>query len=100
MDGDVQALRDELLVLRCQQGDRRAITSLIAAWEGRLFYYVRRLTPQEADAWDVLQKTWVQVVKDIGRLWVLSFRPADREKEFIPKQVRVGGLTPGEPRAI
>lgn len=47
MDGDVQALRDELLVLRCQQGDRRAITSLIAAWEARLFYYVRRLTPQE-----------------------------------------------------
>ena len=30
-------------------------------WERPLFYYVRRLAPSEADAWDLLQETWLRV---------------------------------------
>jgi len=37
-------------------------------WERRLFYYVRRLVPQEADAWDVLQQAWLGVLRGIHGL--------------------------------
>lgn len=32
-------------------------------WERSLFYYLRRLAPTEADAWDLLQDTWLKVLK-------------------------------------
>ncbi|MEA2734189.1 MAG: hypothetical protein QOE14_640 [Humisphaera sp.] len=41
---------------------------MIAAWEPRLFYYVRRLVPQESDAWDVLQQTWLGAYQNIRSL--------------------------------
>lgn len=68
MSRSAQTVRDELLILRCQRGEPQALADFVRQWEGRLFYYVRRLVPQEADAWDVLQKAWVQVVRDIRRL--------------------------------
>jgi RNA polymerase sigma factor (sigma-70 family) len=67
-----QAILQELLVLRCQRGDGRAFDELIRAWEGRLFYYVRRLVANEEDAWDVLQQTWMQVYKGIHTLKALD----------------------------
>ena len=33
--------------------------------EGRLYYFVRRLVASEEDAWDVLQQTWMMVLKGI-----------------------------------
>jgi len=58
----------ELLVLRCRRRDRAAFDELIAMRERRLFYYVRRLVGREDDAWDVLQETWLHVVRGIGSL--------------------------------
>jgi RNA polymerase sigma-70 factor (ECF subfamily) len=58
----------ELLALRCRRGERDAWRELIAAWEPRLFYYVRRLVPQESDAWDVLQQTWLGAYESIRSL--------------------------------
>jgi RNA polymerase sigma-70 factor (ECF subfamily) len=60
-----EAVQQELLVLRCQRGERAALDELIRHWETRLFYYVRRLVASEEDAWDVLQQTWVRVLKGI-----------------------------------
>lgn len=37
-------------------------------WEPRLFYYIRRLVPQESDAWDVLQQTWLGAYENIRGL--------------------------------
>ena len=68
MPRDQQAILQELLVIRCQRGERRAFDELIRLWEGRLFYYVRRLVGSEEDAWDVLQQTWVRVLKGIKTL--------------------------------
>jgi RNA polymerase sigma-70 factor (ECF subfamily) len=65
---DARQLRDELLVLRCQLGEPAAFDELIRRWEARLLYYLRRLVPQEADAWDALQRTWLAVFRDVGRL--------------------------------
>ena len=58
----------ELLALRCRRGDRAALEELVRTWELRLLYYIRRLVRDEADAWDVLQKTWLRVLNGIGSL--------------------------------
>jgi RNA polymerase sigma factor (sigma-70 family) len=58
----------QLLLVRCQRGDREAMEELVAVWEKRLFYYVRRIVDQEADAWDVMQKTWVKVFRRVKTL--------------------------------
>jgi RNA polymerase sigma-70 factor, ECF subfamily len=65
---DARQLRDELLVLRCQLGEPAAFDELIRTWEARLLYYLRRLVPQEADAWDALQRTWLAVFRDVRHL--------------------------------
>jgi len=58
----------QLLALRCRRGERDAWRELIAMWEPRLFYYIRRLVPQEPDAWDVLQQTWLGAYESIRSL--------------------------------
>jgi RNA polymerase sigma-70 factor, ECF subfamily len=65
---DKNAILLELLVLRCKRGEKQACDELIRQWEGRLLYYVRRLVATEEDAWDVLQQTWMKVLKGIRRL--------------------------------
>lgn len=37
-------------------------------WERPLFYYLRRLAPCEADAWDLLQETWLKVFRAVGSI--------------------------------
>ena len=68
MSRDKERIRGQLLVVRHQRGDPAALPELIQAWEKRLFYYIRRLVDQEADAWDVLQKTWLKVVDGLKSL--------------------------------
>lgn len=68
MPTDPRTLRDEWLVLRCQLGEPAAFDELMRRWESRLLYYLRRLVPQEADAWDALQRTWLAVYRDLPRL--------------------------------
>ena len=58
----------EALLRRCRAGDEEALEELIRRWERKLFYYVRRLVADEADAWDVLQQTWIRVVRGIGKV--------------------------------
>jgi RNA polymerase sigma factor (sigma-70 family) len=65
---DKAAVARELLAVRCRRGDRAALEELVRAFEGRLFYFLRGLVPNEADAWDVLQKTWLRVLGGIGSL--------------------------------
>jgi RNA polymerase sigma-70 factor (ECF subfamily) len=60
------AIYDELLLLRWRQaGERAAVDELLRRWERRLLYYVRRLVDDEADAWDVLQQTFLQAVRKL-----------------------------------
>jgi RNA polymerase sigma factor (sigma-70 family) len=63
------AIYDTLLVLRWRQrADRAAVDELLRRWERRMLYYVRRLVNDEQDAWDVLQQTWLQVVRKLASL--------------------------------
>lgn len=63
-----QAVYYELLVLRCQQGRKDALEELIKTWEKRLYYFIRRLLNNEQEAWQVLQETWISVLRSIPRL--------------------------------
>ncbi len=65
---DKEAIYYELLVLRCRQGQKNAFEELIRMWEKRLFYYIRRLVFNEQDAWQILQETWVKVLRSIRKL--------------------------------
>lgn len=68
MDEDRQAIELEILVLRCQRGERQAFEELVGAWERKLFFYIRRLVADEADAWQILQEVWLQVLRGIRSL--------------------------------
>jgi RNA polymerase sigma-70 factor, ECF subfamily len=62
------ALYTELLVMRCQRGERDAMEELVRLWEQPLYYYVRRLLADEDVSRQVMQDAWVKVIKGIGRL--------------------------------
>lgn len=68
MPPDEQILQCELLVVRWRRGDRSAFASIVQMWERPLFCYLRRLAPSEADAWDLLQETWLKVLRSIRSL--------------------------------
>ena len=65
---DKEAILYELLVLRCKQGRKNAFEELIRMWEKRLSFYIRRLVNDEHDAWQILQETWVKVLRGIRKL--------------------------------
>ena len=54
-------LADEFLVLRCQIRDERAFEQLVAHYDGKLRYYLRRLTGGMDHEDDVLQTAWLAV---------------------------------------
>ena len=68
MTRSLQTIRDELLVLRSQDGDEKALELLIKSWQKRLWRHARRLTGRGDVAWDVLQETLLAIVKGLHRL--------------------------------
>ncbi len=68
MRDDPERIFDELLVLRCRRADVTAWKELVACYEKRLHYFIRRLVGSERDAWDILQQTWLAAMKGIHRL--------------------------------
>ena len=68
MPPDTQLLESALLVVRWQRGDREAFAGLVKLWERSLFYYLRRLAATEADAWELLQDTWLKTLKSLHTL--------------------------------
>ncbi len=63
-----EQIYDELLVLKSQQGDREAFGLLVDRWQKRLWRYAFQVTGSESAAWDVVQETWLAVVKGIRKL--------------------------------
>lgn len=68
MARDRELLESALLVVRCQRGDRQAFEGIVALWERKLFYYLRRLAANEADAWEMLQETWLKLFRSLPQL--------------------------------
>jgi len=63
-----ERIYNELLAIRCRRGNKQAFEELVKTWEKRLLYYIRRLIEDEQQAWQVLQETWLEVLKSIKRL--------------------------------
>jgi RNA polymerase sigma-70 factor (ECF subfamily) len=61
-------LYEQLLVIRCQTGDEAAFAELVARYEPRLRYYLRKVGDRPGDVEDRLQDIWFDVVRGVGRL--------------------------------
>jgi RNA polymerase sigma-70 factor (ECF subfamily) len=59
-------MSDQLLVVRCQLGEREAFAELVRAWHPAVERYVGRMLGGPAD--DVVQEVWLAVVKGLPRL--------------------------------
>ena len=67
---------DEMLVLRCQQGDGHAVELLVGRWQPRLLRQALRLTGDLEAASDAVQEAWLAIVRGLGRLHdPARFRP-------------------------
>lgn len=67
-ENDRRTLEDELLVTRCQLGEREAFDELIARWHEPLWKYARRLTGEDDAAAETVQDVWLRVLRGIARL--------------------------------
>ena len=68
MTQDKRILESALLAVRWQRGDRSAFEGIVKLWERSLYYYLRRLAPTEADAWELLQETWLKTIGSLQKL--------------------------------
>jgi RNA polymerase sigma-70 factor (ECF subfamily) len=68
MTRSVDDIHDELLVLRCQDGDSQALEELVARWQQRLWRQALHLTGKRDAASDVLQEVWMAIVRGIRTL--------------------------------
>lgn len=71
-----ERLNDELLVLRCQEGDAEAFELLVGRWQRRLWRHAWRLTGDESAAWDAVQETWIGISRGVARLADAAAFPA------------------------
>jgi len=65
---DADQLYEQLLVVRAQTGDEAAFAEIIARYQPRLAYFVRRLVGEVHAADDVLQNVWLQAYTRLGQL--------------------------------
>ncbi|MGB2986239.1 MAG: RNA polymerase sigma factor [Phycisphaerae bacterium] len=68
MDKARKRVIDELLVMRCQGGSRESFDLLVRRWQRRLWRYARSLTGSNDAAWDVMQETWIAILRQIRKL--------------------------------
>ncbi|QDX24664.1 sigma-70 family RNA polymerase sigma factor [Sphingomonas suaedae] len=61
-------LADELLVVRCQLGERDAFDALVRRWAGPISGYAGRVTGDADGAAELTQDVWLRVVRGIGRI--------------------------------
>ncbi len=63
-----QQIYTELLVIRCQQGEKEAFELIVKLWKKPLLVFAMRYLDQETEAWDSVQETWVSVIKGLNKL--------------------------------
>ncbi len=71
---------DELLVLKCQSGDKKALTLLVKRWHQKLLRQANRHLYDAEESKDVVQDSWQAIIKGLDKLkepakfgvWALS----------------------------
>lgn len=72
-----------LLVRNCLGGDQSAMATLVEQFRGKVFGLCFRMLGQRQDAEDVVQETFIRVLKSLGR-W-------DPSREFEPWVLAIAG---------
>jgi RNA polymerase sigma-70 factor (ECF subfamily) len=68
MEGPAGRVYLQVLVVRCQLGDRAAFAELVAICQPRLRAYLGRMLPEPHQVDDVSQDVWMDVFRDLPRL--------------------------------
>lgn len=63
-----QERADQLLVVRCQLGERAAFDDLIRRWSGSLHRYALKLSNDPELADDLTQEVWLRALQGLGKL--------------------------------
>ena len=63
-----EQLIEQMLILRCQMGDKDALAGLIERYQRPLRYFVSRLLDDAQASEDILQDTWLTVIGRISGL--------------------------------
>ena len=61
-------LIEQVLILRCQIGDKDALAGLIERYQAPLRYFISRLSANPETAEDIFQDTWLTVIRRIHSL--------------------------------
>jgi len=69
-------LIEQLLLLRCQMGDKNAFAELIERYERPLRYFINRLLDNSELTEDIFQDTWLTVISRIHGLREIDAFPA------------------------
>ncbi len=69
-------IQDGILLLRCQQGDGTAFAELVERWQARLWHHAYRVTANRDVAADIVQESWMAVMKGLPRLADVDAFPA------------------------
>jgi RNA polymerase sigma-70 factor (ECF subfamily) len=69
-------LIEQLLLLRCQMGDKDAFAKLIECYERPLRYFINRLLDNSELTEDIFQDTWLTVIRKIHGLREIDSFPA------------------------
>jgi RNA polymerase sigma-70 factor (ECF subfamily) len=59
---------DEFLVMRCQMGDKTALSALITKWQPPFKRYASVITRDPTLAADVVQEAWIKIIRSLPRL--------------------------------
>ena len=68
MSDEAERLYERLLVLRCQTGDEAAYRELVMRFGPRLRYFLLKLAARTDRVDDLVQETWVDVLRQLPRL--------------------------------
>jgi RNA polymerase sigma factor (sigma-70 family) len=68
MPPDAKPLELELLAIRCQLGEPAAFDELVDRWHAPLWRYLRRMVDADETAEELLQETWLRIVRGMAKL--------------------------------
>ena len=68
MKEDRSNIEDQILVMEAQDGDAEAMEKLVIRWQRRLWCHAFRLTGDKDAAWDVMQQSWLAIIKGLHKL--------------------------------
>ena len=63
-----ETIADELLVMRCQDGEADALDALVRRWQRPLWRHAYRLTGNVEAAWEATQDGWAGILRGLGKL--------------------------------